>query len=47
MAYEEEEVTKNPAVKKEMKVNAAEVEKTEGRGQVKVGISTCSLNIYT
>lgn len=45
MPHEEEEVAKNPAVKKEMKVIAAEVEKTQGRGQVKVGISC--LNIYS
>ncbi|MCI4391343.1 hypothetical protein PGIGA_G00133040 [Pangasianodon gigas] len=38
MPHEEEEVTKNPAVKKEIRVTAAEVEKAEGRGQVKVVI---------
>lgn len=39
MPHEEEEVTRNPVIKKEMKSIAAEVEKTEGRGQIKVGIS--------
>ncbi|KAG7317847.1 hypothetical protein KOW79_018882 [Hemibagrus wyckioides] len=34
--HEEEEVTRNPVIKKEMKSIAAEVEKTEGRGQIKV-----------
>ncbi|XP_060717496.1 uncharacterized protein si:ch211-197h24.6 [Tachysurus vachellii] len=36
MPHEEEEVTKNPAIKKELKVITAEVEKTEGRGQIRV-----------
>lgn len=36
MPHEEEEVAKNQAIKKEVKATAAEVEKTEGRGQVKV-----------
>ncbi|XP_046733384.1 uncharacterized protein si:ch211-197h24.6 [Silurus meridionalis] len=36
MPYEEEEVGRNPAFKKEMRVNATEVESAEGRGQIKV-----------
>ncbi|KAM9436279.1 uncharacterized protein Hap1MRO34_000775 [Clarias gariepinus] len=34
--HEEEQVGKNPAIKKEMRAAAAEVEQTEGRGQIKV-----------
>ncbi|KAI5620835.1 hypothetical protein C0J50_19563 [Silurus asotus] len=36
MPYEEEEVGRNPVFKKEMRVNATEVESAEGRGQIKV-----------
>ncbi|KAF5904348.1 meckelin-like isoform X1, partial [Clarias magur] len=34
--HEEEQVGKNPAIKKEMRAAAAEVEQAEGRGQIKV-----------
>lgn len=40
---EEEEAIRDPAVRKSIKEVAAEVEKTEGRGQLKVSVRPISL----
>lgn len=47
MPHGEEEAAKSPAIKKEIRVIAAEVENAEGRGRIKVGISKCNPNMYT
>lgn len=38
--HEEEAALKDPAIRKAVKAAAAEVEKTEGRGQIKVRLHT-------
>lgn len=42
VTHEEEEAVKDPAVRKAIKEIAAEVEKTEGRGQLKVSVRCIS-----
>lgn len=41
VTHEEEEAIKDPVVRKAIKEVAAEVEKTEGRGQLKVSAGIC------
>lgn len=40
---EEEEAIRDPAVRKTIKEVAADIEKTEGRGQLKVSVNECML----
>lgn len=39
VTHEEEEAIRDPAVRKTIKEVSAEVEKTEGRGQIKVSVT--------
>lgn len=44
MTQEEEDAVRDPSVRKAIKEVSAEVEKTEGRGQLKVSVRPISLH---
>lgn len=46
MAYEEEEASKDAAIRKAIKDVGIEVERTEGRGLLKVGLKNISILVF-